>query len=350
MERITMKHLRFKHLVVLVMATFATACSVTDTPPPPPAGPSEMSLSLAITANPEVLSLDGASQSQIEVLARDSNGQPKTSLLLRAEIVADGVLVDYGSLSARTRVTDSAGRATFTYTAPPLVGGPIPQLNISVTPEGREFGDASAHVRRNITIRLVPPGVISPGGPTPAFTFTPAAPTAFLDVLFDASQSRAAIGTAITSYSWNFGDGRTANGVTTSHRYSEGTFTVTLTTTDTNGLSASLSKIIQVGGGTPPTAIFVFSPAQPIALQTVFFNAGQSTAGPQRSIVSYRWNYGDGTTDSGATESHAFATDGTYTVVLTVTDDVGQRATSAAQVTVCPMTGCEEEEPEEEEP
>ena len=345
MERTNMNP-RVKRLVVLATAVLATACAITDTPQPPLAGPSEMALSLAVTANPEVLSLDGASQSTIEVIARDHNGQPKSGVLLRAEIAADGVLVDYGSLSARTRVTDGSGRATFTYTAPPLVGGPIPQLNISVTPEGREFGDASAHIRRLIEIRLIPPGVITPGGPLAAFTFTPLAPTAFLDTLFDASTSRAAVGTVITNYSWNFGDGSTASSssATTAHRYSEGTFTVTLTVTDNNGFTNSTSQIVTVGPGTPPTAIFVFSPLAPRVGQTIFFNAGQSTPGPGRRISTYRWNFGDGNTDSGATESHSYDEEGVYSVVLTVTDDVGQRGTTSTQVTVCPVTGCEEEE------
>ncbi len=288
-----------------------------------------------------MLSLDGASQSQIVIEARDANGQPAANVPLRLEIVADGVAVDYGTLSARSLVTGSNGRATFTYTAAPLVAGPIPDVQLSVTPTGT---DASAQVRRVVSIRLVPPGVISPGGPTAAFTFMPAKPRRFPDVLFDASSSRAAIGTAISIYSWQFGDGGTGSGVKPSHRFSDGTFTVTLTVTDNNGLSASTPQIVTVGPGTPPTAVFVFSPLQPKAGQTAFFNAGQSTAGPGRRISSYRWNWGDGATDSGATESHIFKTDGVYAVVLTVIDDVGQRGTTSAQVTVCRATGCDEEE------
>ena len=51
-----------KCVLVLMMAAIAAGCTMTDTDPPPLAGPSEMSLSLAITANPDVLSLDGSSQ------------------------------------------------------------------------------------------------------------------------------------------------------------------------------------------------------------------------------------------------------------------------------------------------
>ena len=50
-----------------------------------------MSLSLAITANPDVLSLDGASQSQITIEARDANGQPAANVPLRVEIVPTAV-------------------------------------------------------------------------------------------------------------------------------------------------------------------------------------------------------------------------------------------------------------------
>jgi len=53
----------------------------------------------------------------------------------------------------------------------------------------------------------------------------------------------------IRSYSWNFGDGNSANGIETSHYYSsEGTFTARLTVTDINGNSKTVSKTIVVTG------------------------------------------------------------------------------------------------------
>ncbi len=51
------------------------------------------------------------------------------------------------------------------------------------------------------------------------------------------------------------------------------------------------------------------------------------------SIVSYQWNFGDGTTASGSTASRTYTAPGTYTVTLTVTDDDGATGTAAAQVT-----------------
>lgn len=225
---------RFNQLLVLALAAVASACTVSDTQPPPLTGPSEMSLSLTITANPDVLSLDGASQSQITIEARDSNGQPAANIPLRVEIVADGQAVDFGTISARTLVTNSQGRATFTYTAPLSITGATPTLSLSVTPTGT---DAAAHIRRSITIRLVPPGVIAIG-PTPRFTFLPTNPAAFTDVRFDGSTSTAGLGNSITGYVWDFGDGTSATGVTATHRYSaSGTYLVKLTVTDSNNLA-----------------------------------------------------------------------------------------------------------------
>jgi PKD repeat protein len=61
------------------------------------------------------------------------------------------------------------------------------------------------------------------------------------------------------------------------------------------------------------------------------FNGSGSTD-PDGSIVTYLWDFGDGTTASTASPTHTFATAGTYTVKLTVTDNTG--LTGSAQTTV----------------
>ena len=322
----------FTHMFVLIAAAVVAGCTMANVEPPPLAGPSEMSLSLVLSANPDVLSLDGASQTLITIEARDANGQPAANVPLRLEILADGQVIDFGRLSARTVVTNSSGRATFTYTAPTFISGPIPNLQLSVTPTGT---DASAHINRLVTVRLVPPGVIGTV-PTARFTFLPGNPAAFTDVRFDGSTSTAGLGAVITSYVWDFGDGTTGTGVTATHQYrAVGNFVVRLTVTDSNGLSnQSEPQTVTVGAGEAPTATFVFSPTSPAAGDNVFFNASQSTAGTGHRIVSYRWNFGDGTTGSGSTTSHRFTTPGTYVVVLTVTDEVGQVGRTTTEVTV----------------
>ena len=140
----------------------------------------------------------------------------------------------------------------------------------------------------------------------------------------------------ITSYLWDFGDGDGGTGVTSTHQFdAAGGYPVRLTVTDNNGRTGSVSQIVTVADGTPPTAIFVSSPTAPAPGQAVFFNATQSTAGAGHRIVSYRWNWGDGKPNSSSsTVSHTFTLAGTYVVVLTVTDEAGQVGRTTKDITV----------------
>ena len=65
---------------------------------------------------------------------------------------------------------------------------------------------------------------------------------------FDASGSYDIDG-QIVSYEWDFGDGTAGSGETLAHVYqAPGTYMVTLTVTDDDGLAATISRPVQVGG------------------------------------------------------------------------------------------------------
>jgi PKD repeat protein len=63
---------------------------------------------------------------------------------------------------------------------------------------------------------------------------------------------------------------------------------------------------------------------------TVSFDASSSSG----TIDSYAWNFGDGTTGSGVTIAHEYASEGTFTVTLTVTNDLGTTDTATATIDV----------------
>lgn len=78
-----------------------------------------------------------------------------------------------------------------------------------------------------------------------------------------------------------------------------------------------------------PVPNFFFSPSTGRENEPVLFDGSASADDGQ--IVSYVWSFGDGDSGSGRTVSHTYELAGTYMVTLTVTDDRGQRATSAPQ-------------------
>ncbi len=55
---------------------------------------------------------------------------------------------------------------------------------------------------------------------------------------------------------------------------------------------------------------------------------------PDGTIISYSWDFGDGIQGSGEITSHEYGTPGTYTVILTVTDDNGASGSDSQDVTV----------------
>ena len=170
--------------------------------------------------------------------------------------------------------------------------------------------------------------------PTALFVVSPAAPELGAPVTFDATTTNR-LGVRCEeacTYLWDFSGEGTATGRIVTHRFrSAATFPVRLTVTDPTGATSTRTENVSVARGTPPTAVFRFSPETPGQFEPVHFSAADSRAAAGRTIVSYQWNFGDGATGTGVTASHAYSSIGsgnstrsqTYTVTLTVTDSAG---------------------------
>lgn len=161
--------------------------------------------------------------------------------------------------------------------------------------------------------------------PTASFTDT----VNQLAVAFDGSGSADADGT-VNSYSWDFGDGSTGTGVTTSHTYAAaGTYPVVLTVTDNAGATGTVTKSVTTRVNQVPQASFTSTTTD----LTASFNAAASTD-PDGTIASYAWTFGDGTTGTGVSPQHVYAAAGTYPVTLTVTDNEAGVGSTSNDVTV----------------
>jgi hypothetical protein len=84
-----------------------------------------------------------------------------------------------------------------------------------------------------------------------------------------------------------------------------------------------------------PVAAFSHSPLEPRSGETVYFNAAASYDSDGR-IVSYKWDFGDGSTGSGESVSHAYtvSADRSFVVVLKVMDDDGDEGVKTDEIEV----------------
>jgi hypothetical protein len=130
-------------------------CSLTEQRAPPLAGPSEIGLSLALTATPDAVEQDGVSEVQVEVVARGAGRRPVPELSLAIEIDGGVGLDSSGTLDRLRLTTDRSGRAAVVYTSPRARPGAAvaPRtISIVVTPVGSDYANA---LPRSVQIRLL---------------------------------------------------------------------------------------------------------------------------------------------------------------------------------------------------
>jgi PKD repeat protein len=125
----------------------------------------------------------------------------------------------------------------------------------------------------------------------------------------------------ISTWLWDFGDGSTSKEQNPKHvYYDDGTYKVTLTVTngDRSKDSITLSVTVQ---DLSPVAAYSYSPKPQYVGEPVSF-IDLSASSPD-NIVSWNWNFGDGTTSNDQNPEHIFKETGVYEVRLTVTDEDG---------------------------
>ena len=108
----------------------------------------------------------------------------------------------------------------------------------------------------------------------------------------------------------------------------------TLIVVSSNANNSPVEVPLRAAGNRPPDCVtdgpHVGTVGQPITFD------GSGSNDPDGTIVSYAWDFGDGTTGSGATPTHIYEAAGVYLVVLTLTDDC---ATTSRCLTTADISG-----------
>ena len=190
---------------------------------------------------------------------------------------------------------------------------------------------------------------VNAGGPQAVVTAAPLSPAVGQPVTFTATQAL-----ATDTVAWQFGDGATGSGATTTHPYANpGQYIVLLSvtrgsTTVTNDAALTYLTVIQpaldlanITNQTPPYATVAASSQVVSPGTSVHFDAAGSGAwvpnpdfDPKDPVqtashnapfqistvnVTYAWDFGGDGSGANATVNHTFTKDGVYAVKLTVT-------------------------------
>ncbi len=119
---------------------------------------------------------------------------------------------------------------------------------------------------------------------------------------------------------WDFGDSGSGSGISPTHTYADnGTYTVTVTVTDDDGGSFTDTGTASVANVAPT----ITSVTAPDGTEGVPIAFSASATDPGADTITWSWDFGDSGTATGASPSHTYADDGTYTITVTATDDDG---------------------------
>ena len=188
------------------------------------------------------------------------------------------------------------------------------------------IGDASFIIDENNRDNY--PLIANYGIPIAAFTYSPQSPVDVdQSINFDAAHSNDVDG-SIVSYYWSFGDGYTTYGETVTHSYSSASvYTVSLTVTDNNGTTDTSTTILTVKVPNQSPVADAGGLYTGTVNEAISFDGG-NPYDSDGSIVSYKWDFGDGKTSTNQNPTHTYNQDGTYTITLVVTDNDGATDTN----------------------
>jgi PKD repeat protein len=181
-------------------------------------------------------------------------------------------------------------------------------------------GDTGTYTR-TVTIWSEPP--------VADFDYDPYDPYWCDEVEFDASWSYDNdVCDSIVLYEWDFEDDGVYDASSTSvYAYytfpTAGTYDVRLRVTDESGLTGTYLRTVNVISQ-PPVADFAVDDYYKYWCDQPFYFTDYSYDNDVCDSLSYDWDFGDGASSTEQNPSHTYASPGSYTVILTVTDDIGE--------------------------
>ncbi len=253
----------------------------------------------------------------------DSHAAQKTMQADRFTELDEGLTKFFAALAGHTRERDVFVLVTSEF-------GRQATLNKDLGTDHGQAGMAvfiGAGVKRGVYGQAP---TLDPGGPT--------APNRVHDALKPTLDFRSVHATALARLAKD--DANVADDALNAHYENLGVFApyvappTTTSTSTTTTSTTTTSTTTTTAPNKAPVASMSLNKSSGLAPLTVSGNGGASKD-PDGTIVSYAWNWGDGSAPmSGKTVSHKFTKRGTFTVRLTVTDNKGATGTTTKSVRV----------------
>jgi gliding motility-associated-like protein len=144
--------------------------------------------------------------------------------------------------------------------------------------------------------------------------------------------STSSVSTGTLSYAWDFGDASTNATQNPIHLYNaDGSYQVQLVVTTNNNCRDTIIKTVVV----KPLPFVDFINAAVCDGQASAFT--EATSISLGTVVSFDWDFGDGSSSTSASASHQYLNPGTYPVTLVATSDLGCVNDTIRNVTVDPL-------------